>query len=963
VTDLSYPGNRTGYGAFYNSSIDRNGGNGAVVVLAYKTPGTDLTQTFYPIGSSQTFTLPAGADSVVVKAWGAGGSSSTGAGGGYVQATYAVSGGQTIAVDVGTRGTAGTAGTTTTVTLPGGTLLKAAGGLSGQSTEIVVGSQSPTSTQVLTASGNTPPATGNSSYPGNNIGYGASSNGDAGNGAVVIIVHIVAPAITSSLSPSVVQFQPVSYSLTATNGPTSYSASNLPSGLTLDPATGVVTGTITQPGTYASTLRAANRGGTTEATVTWSVSADASAPSAPSSLQSANITHNSFVLSWNASTDNAAVTAYEVKRGETVIEETTGTTATISGLLPLTTYSMSVRARDGAGNWSGWSTPLEVQTLIPPGNSTLPSGVQVTVFSYSTQSQSYTVPANVGFLVIKAWGAGGGSGGTGSSGGAGAYVSATYNVTQGQTVSIAPGKGGLSVASSGSTGLGGQATVASLSGGFTLYAAGGGGGSTKSGGHGGAGGAPNGQAGTNGNGASGGQGGTKTGSGSGTAGVGGAGGTGDGMSAVYDEYDNYLYDEPTGNGGSGGTNSATSGGSAGNKGDYGGLYEGGGGGGGLGGGGGGGGGTNPGGGGGGGGSSGIVSGSAALTGSGMIAGCVSTAPDTTGVGYPGNNVAYGGVNGSGGGNGAVVILAYPPVPTINSSLAQSVVQNAAISYTITATGTPYAFAASGLPSGLVLNPATGIITGRVAAVGTYNTGLTASNLNGSGPESTLVWTITADTVAPSVPTSLQADNLGTNSFRLSWTPSTDNALVTEYEVKRNGVSLGYTPDPQITILGLAPSTTYAMTVQARDIAGNVSGFSSSLSVTTTSSGAAYYANYADRTASTVALVWGAMPGAAGGYRVYRNGTSIGTTTELVFYDFGLTSSTSYTYVIRPLDAAGNPLGIGVSVAITTEAGSIDSDGDGIPDAVETRASTNPNATGTQDGAGNQMNVKIHRPTR
>lgn len=247
ATDLSYPGNRAGYGGFYNSSIDRNGGNGAVVVLAYKTPGTDLTQTFYPIGTSQTLTLPAGADSVVVKAWGAGGSSSTGAGGGYVQATYSVSGGQTIAVNVGNRGTGGTAGTTTTVTLPGGTILKAAGGHSGDTTEIVVGSQSPTSTQVLTASGITPPATGNSSYPGNNIGYGAASNGDAGNGAVVIIAHIVAPAITSSLSPSLVQFQPVSYSLTATNGPTSYSASNLPSGLTLDPATGVVTGMITQP--------------------------------------------------------------------------------------------------------------------------------------------------------------------------------------------------------------------------------------------------------------------------------------------------------------------------------------------------------------------------------------------------------------------------------------------------------------------------------------------------------------------------------------------------------------------------------------------------------------------------------------------------------------------------------------------------------------------------------------------
>jgi len=89
---------------------------------------------------------------------------------------------------------------------------------------------------------------------------------------------------------------------------------------------------------------------------------DAQAPSVPAGLSSATVTTNSFTLRWNASTDNVAVTGYEVFRGGTSIGTATGTSFNVTGLAPATAYAMRVRARDAAGNWSAQSAVLNVTT-------------------------------------------------------------------------------------------------------------------------------------------------------------------------------------------------------------------------------------------------------------------------------------------------------------------------------------------------------------------------------------------------------------------------------------------------------------------------------------------------------------------------------------------------------------------------------------------------------------------------
>ncbi|GAA0240392.1 cellulose binding domain-containing protein [Saccharothrix mutabilis subsp. mutabilis] len=92
---------------------------------------------------------------------------------------------------------------------------------------------------------------------------------------------------------------------------------------------------------------------------------DTTAPTAPANLRVTGTTSGSVSLAWNASSDNVGVTAYDVHRG-TSVTTVTGTTATVSGLAPGTTYQFTVKARDAAGNASGPSNQVSATTQTGP---------------------------------------------------------------------------------------------------------------------------------------------------------------------------------------------------------------------------------------------------------------------------------------------------------------------------------------------------------------------------------------------------------------------------------------------------------------------------------------------------------------------------------------------------------------------------------------------------------------------
>ncbi|MFG3140343.1 glycoside hydrolase family 6 protein [Streptomyces sp. NPDC048211] len=97
---------------------------------------------------------------------------------------------------------------------------------------------------------------------------------------------------------------------------------------------------------------------------------DTQAPTAPTGVTVTAKTSGSVSLSWTASTDNTAVTGYDVFRGGVKVGSSTTTSYTDSGLSASTAYSYTVKAKDAAGNVSAASSALSATTSAGGGTGT-----------------------------------------------------------------------------------------------------------------------------------------------------------------------------------------------------------------------------------------------------------------------------------------------------------------------------------------------------------------------------------------------------------------------------------------------------------------------------------------------------------------------------------------------------------------------------------------------------------------
>ena len=78
----------------------------------------------------------------------------------------------------------------------------------------------------------------------------------------VITTTPITPAITSTLTASATVGTPFTYQIVASNSPTSYSATGLPAGLSVNTSSGTITGTPSAAAVTTVTIRATNLGGT-----------------------------------------------------------------------------------------------------------------------------------------------------------------------------------------------------------------------------------------------------------------------------------------------------------------------------------------------------------------------------------------------------------------------------------------------------------------------------------------------------------------------------------------------------------------------------------------------------------------------------------------------------------------------------------------------------------------------------
>ncbi|MEY9864031.1 hypothetical protein ABH935_009685 [Catenulispora sp. GAS73] len=131
---------------------------------------------------------------------------------------------------------------------------------------------------------------------------------------------------------------------------------------------------------------------------------DTTPPSVPTGLTVTGTTSSSVSLKWTASTDNVAVTGYNVYRGTTLAGTSTTTTFTDSGLTASTQYSYTVSAYDAAGNVSAASTAVTATTGAGSGG-----GGPTCTATYSVSSDwgngfnANVTITNTGTTATKSW--------------------------------------------------------------------------------------------------------------------------------------------------------------------------------------------------------------------------------------------------------------------------------------------------------------------------------------------------------------------------------------------------------------------------------------------------------------------------------------------------------------------------------------------------------------------------------
>ena len=184
------------------------------------------------------------------------------------------------------------------------------------------------------------------STPLNNLTmYALSGSVQVCNVAITASAPPPAPVITSALTAGGNVGSAFNYQITATNGPTSYNATGLPAGLSVNTGTGLISGTPSGTGTSNMTISATNATGTGSATLVITINA-AAAPVITSALTASGTVGSAFSYQITAANGPSSYNATGLPAGLSI---NTGT-GLISGTPSGTgTSNVSISATNAGG--------------------------------------------------------------------------------------------------------------------------------------------------------------------------------------------------------------------------------------------------------------------------------------------------------------------------------------------------------------------------------------------------------------------------------------------------------------------------------------------------------------------------------------------------------------------------------------------------------------------------------------
>ncbi len=172
-----------------------------------------------------------------------------------------------------------------------------------------------------------------------------------------------------------------------------------------------------------------------------------------------------------------------------------------------------------------------------------------------------------------------------------------------------------------------------------------------------------------------------------------------------------------------------------------------------------------------------------------------------------------------------------------------------------------------------------------------------------------------DTEPPSTPMNLVGSNLTHATIDLSWNPSTDNVAINGYDVYQGNTVIATVSETTYLVTGLTPETEYSFRIKAKDVAGNESGFSNTVTVTTLENinldsqppSTPGNLSTSNVKSTTIDLFWFIATDNIGvtGYDIYSGDDIIATTISSPYTVTGLTPETAYSFRVRAKDAIGN----------------------------------------------------------
>ena len=177
-------------------------------------------------------------------------------------------------------------------------------------------------------------------------------------------------------------------------------------------------------------------------------------------------------------------------------------------------------------------------------------------------------------------------------------------------------------------------------------------------------------------------------------------------------------------------------------------------------------------------------------------------------------VTISATNGAGTGTQSLTITIGLVTPVITSAATASGTGGQAFSYQITASNLPSSFGVTGtLPTGVTVNPTTGLISGTPTQSGTFNVTVTATNAAGTGSQGLTI------TIGLAIPVTSSASASGTGGAAFTYQITATN-LPSSYGVTRNPAPVSASIPPPASFPGTpTQSGTFNVTVTATNAAG------------------------------------------------------------------------------------------------------------------------------------------------